>query len=156
MTDILGLDSILPVTNSMAPDKTLDNKYSMAGSLEYGLENGTKKTASEMSLDEFTQSITGIDMNYNYVNVGKNNSASSDSFLDKISGYAGELGEGVTNSIESLYNQMKEGVEKGMSFTGGLLDSVLIRIVLMFAVLIVGLWFLAKSGLLKQAAGLLV
>lgn len=143
-----------PVVNSTAPIKSSDltntDMNSLPFSLTYGEENGPIVPTSQMSIDQFTKSITGVNLNYDYVNLDKGTSDSD--YLSDFMGSANALGTKVVSGLSSFYNEVSEQVGSVLNVGENILNNIWYKMLFAFAFLLVAIWIIAKSGILKQAA----
>lgn len=153
MSNLLGLGN--DVVNSMTPIKSSDltntDMNTMPFSLSYGEENGPLLPTSSMTLDQFNESITGVNLNYSYVNLDKGQ-VQEQSFLDDFTGYTGALGDKIADTAISLYNTVSSGVSGALDLGESVVNNIFYKILLFIALALIAIWIIAKSGIVSQAA----
>lgn len=157
---------IIP-TSERVPEQTNTNLFSLPFALDYGLENGPTLGAGEMTNDQFIDSITNFKWDYDYSS--NPSTYATDSFWESLvsqtsdtvnsaTGYVWNTATGTWESIKSgasnVINAVTDAGSKIASFGTGLFDSILTRALIVFAVLVLGLYILARTGILHDAASI--
>lgn len=136
--------------------------------LDYGLQNGPILLAKDMDNKDFIDQITGVDLNYDYSAVPVKYETTSfwESIADNTTGVVNDASGFVWDTATGTWDTLKSGaasVANAVSDAGshiaegvgGVFDSILMRILLVFAVLMAGVWILGKSGVLKDVSSIL-
>lgn len=137
----------------------------MAISPDYGLQNGPILGAGEMTNPQFVDSITTIDFNYDYAAAPTKYGTQSfwndiaDTTSDVVSDTSGFVWDTATGTWEtvksgamSVANAVDDAGTKIFGAVGDWWDNILIRLLLIFIVLIGGVYILAKAGVIRDAA----
>lgn len=147
----LGQNVVSSMTPIKSSDLTNTDMNTLPFSLTYGEENGPLLPTSSMTLDQFKESITGVNLNYSYVNLEKGSQADQ-SFMDDFAGYTGALGDKIVDTATNFYNTVSDGVGSALNLGNDFVNSLYYKIFLLLAIALVAIWIIAKSGILKQAA----
>jgi hypothetical protein len=135
-------------------------------SLDYG--SGFEQIytpASDMTNSEFVKTLTDVKFDYDYSDptVDYSNKSFFEELADNTSNIVNDTSGYVWDTAKGAYVSVKSGVsslgtvitdagkEIQDSIFGGI-DSLLIRGLIIFAVFLAGIYLIAKSGFLKQAA----
>ena len=137
--------------------------YYGVGSLEYGLPSGPVKNFADMTADEFATNMSGWSYDYNYKAMPEmvdtqgfwdELATSTENVVDASTGFVWDTATGTWDSIKSGAMSVAGAVtDAGTSIAsqvGGVFDSLLMRIVLIFAVLVAGVYIIAKTGIIKD------
>ena len=143
-------------------------KTNFGGGLDYGLENGPVLAAGDMSLGEFTDFLTNPKLDYQYVSnptiydtkdFWEDMAFTTSSIVDSATGFVWDTAIGTWDTIKSgatsVANAVTDAGTKIIDTGTSIFDGLLMRILLVFAVLVGGLWVLGKSGVLKDTAAIL-
>lgn len=137
-------------------------------SLDYGVNNPAFTPASEMSLEQFSTVLTTVDFNYDYSDPSidydtksawEEIANSTEQAISASKDFVWDSATGTWNKVKSGVSDFSEYVETSATKISegifGAVDSVMLRLLLIFAIFIAGLYLLAKSGFLKQLKGLM-
>ena len=139
------------------------DQYYGVGSLEYGLPNGLVKKFADMTADEFATNMSGWSYDYEYKKMPEmvdtqgfwdDLASSTENVVDSATGFVWDSATGTWDSIKSGAMSVAGAVtDAGTSIAsqvGGVFDSLLMRIVLIFAALVAGIYIIAKTGIIKD------
>ncbi|MEO8839785.1 MAG: hypothetical protein ABI351_13875 [Herbaspirillum sp.] len=111
-------------------------------------------------------SITNVSLDYTY-QTSSQSVSDAPSFWDEVVSSTENATQGTWNAVQGAWTTTKQGL--GDAITGienvgsgvtnwyeGIITFVRDNIIIMFAVLIGGIWIIAKSGILKDASKFLV
>lgn len=147
----------------------MDNLNTLPFALDYGLENGPILAAKDMSNGDFIDSITSVDFDYNYVSHPV--SYETQSFWESIAnnttgvvkdsaGFVWDTATGTWDTIKSgassVANAVNDAGAKIADQVGGVFDSILMRLLLIFVILVGAVWVLAKAGVIRDVGSILM
>lgn len=129
------------------------------GTVPYYLQPTVTTTQKDSAVDIGKALEFSYDYDYGYMPEPQGTKSFWDSLAEvpeDVGNYATYLGGGYKNLATNVYEGAKDTVKSvttGINETvGGLFDSVLMRVVLIFAIMVGGIWLLAKAGVIKDVA----
>lgn len=160
--------SVVPTTSP----KTDESIYVMSNQKYSNLNQmNNYQAASESGLtsgDKFIDNVTNVDFNYDYSQIPMNYDTKSfwqelAEPVQEVGGYAWDTATGAWQSVkesavgvgESIYNVVDSA---GTVVTGkieGFFDMIKMNLLYAVIIALIVVWVVAKSGILKQAAGLI-
>ena len=160
--------SVIPTTTP-STDQSIyvmsNEKYSNINQMD------NYQAASETGLtsgDKFIESVTSVDFNYDYSQIPMNYDTKSfwqelAEPVQEVGGYAWDTATGAWTSVkesvvsagESIYNVVDSAGGAVTSKIEGFFDMIKTNILYAVIIALIVLWVVAKSGILKQAAGLI-
>lgn len=147
----------------------MDNLNTLPFALDYGLENGPVLLAKDMTNGDFVDSLTEIDFNYTYIShpavyqtedFWESIANNTTGVVKDSAGFVWDTASGTWDTIksgaESVANAVSDAGAKISGGIGGVFDSLLMRIILIFVILVGAVWLLAKTGVISDAAKIFV
>lgn len=141
------------------------NTSTLPFALDYGLENGPLVLAKDQTNDEFVKSITDVKFDYDYSSVEKTYDTRNffEELADETSQSVSKAGDAVWDTATGTWKSVKAGVVDAANAIDdaqthlfdkatGVFDGLLFRLIIVFVVLVGGLYVLGKSGVIKDAA----
>lgn len=147
----------------------MDNMNQLPFALDYGLQNGPILLAEEMTNEQFVDFLTNPKFDYDYTSspaqyetksFWQEISDNTTSLVDQSTGFVWDTATGTWESIKAgateVANAVSDAGSKIIQTGTGLFDSILMRIVLVFVILVAGLYLLGKAGVISDVAKVFV